>query len=175
MILQVSVTAYAANVAPNDIAMNVTLDAAEQSGSATAVVRIHARRETVWSLITSRTESMQMVPGLVVCDVLETAPDHSWQKIHQVMNYSWFVPKVSYDIQAAYDRPTRVSYERIGGDLRTLHGAWQLDAEGDDTLVHYSVTLVPGFWVPQFLVRSVLRQDLPKMLRALRSRAEAGP
>jgi hypothetical protein len=32
---------------------------------------------------------------------------------------------------------------------------------------------VPGFWVPHWLVRIALRRDLPKMLRALRSRAEA--
>jgi hypothetical protein len=34
------------------------------------------------------------------------------------------------------------------------------------------VDLAPGFWVPHWMVRAVLRRDLPKMLRALRSRAE---
>jgi ribosome-associated toxin RatA of RatAB toxin-antitoxin module len=159
----------------DDISMNVSLDATEQSGAATATVRIHAHRETVWSLITSCAESLHMVPGLVACDVLETAPDRSWQKIHQVMNYSWYVPKVSYEIQAAYDRPSRVSIERIAGDLHTLRGSWQLESDGEYTIAHYSVALAPGFWVPQFLVRSVLRHDLPKMLRALRSRAEEQP
>ena len=36
----------------------------EQSGSASATVRIHARREVVWSLITSCPESVRLVPGL---------------------------------------------------------------------------------------------------------------
>jgi len=50
--------------AGNDIAISVSLDPAEQTGSASATVRIHASRETVWSLITSCPESLRMVPGL---------------------------------------------------------------------------------------------------------------
>jgi hypothetical protein len=156
-----------------DIEISVVLDAAEQSGNARATVRIHASREVVWALITSCPESLSLVPGLEICQVLETAPDRSWQRIHHVMNYSWYVPKVSYEIRASYNQPSRVSIERMSGDLRTLRGSWELQSDGDYTIAHYTVDLVPGFWVPQWLVRSALRRDLPKMLRALRSRAEA--
>ncbi len=159
--------------AGNDITVSVSLDPAEQSGSASASVRIHASRETVWSLITSCPESVRMVPGLEICDVLETAPDRSWQKIRHVMNYSWYVPKVTYVIRATYDPPAKVSIERISGDLRTLRGSWELQSDGDYTIAHYMVDLAPGFWVPNWIVRTALRKDLPKMLRALRSRAEA--
>jgi hypothetical protein len=158
-----------------DIEVTVSLDVAEQSGSASATVRIHASREVVWSLITSCPESLRMVPGLEVCDVLETAPDQSWQRIRHVMNYSWYLPKTSYVIRAAYDRPTMVSIERISGDLRTLRGSWELKSDGGYTIAHYMVYLAPGFWVPHWMVRSALRKDLPKMLRALRARAEAAP
>jgi hypothetical protein len=177
-LLFVSGTAFPATLAQEaaqhgDIEVRVALDTAEQSGNAVATVRIHAHREVVWSLITSCPESLILVPGLVSCQVLETAPDRSWQLIRHVMNYSWFVPKVTYEIRASYDPPTRVSIERVSGDLRVLKGSWVLNADGDDTLAHYSVDLAPGFWVPQWIVRSALRHDLPKMLRALRSRAEA--
>ena len=179
-VLLASGAARAANIgaeasAGSDIAISVALDPAEQSGSASATVRIHASRETVWSLITSCPESVRMVPGLEICDILETAPDQSWQKIRHVMNYSWYVPKITYVIRATYDRPAKVSIERISGDLRTLRGSWELQSDGDFTVAHYTVDLAPGFWVPNWVVRTVLRKDLPKMLRALRSRAEAIP
>ena len=161
--------------AGNDIAISVSLDSAKQTGSASATVRIHASRETVWSLITSCPESVRMVPGLEICDVLETAQDQSWQKIRHVMNYSWYVPKLTYVIRATYDRPAMVTIERISGDLRTLRGSWELKSDGDYTIAHYTVDLAPGFWVPHWIVRTVLRKDLPRMLRALRSRAEAAP
>jgi len=155
-----------------DIEVTVSLDAAEQSGSAGASVRIHARREVVWSLITSCTEALHLVPGLVGCDVMETAPDRSWQRIRHVMDYSWYLPKLTYEIRAAYDAPSRVSIERLSGDLRILRGSWVLQGEGDNTIARYNVDLAPGFWVPHWIVRAALRRDLPKMLRALRTRAE---
>jgi Polyketide cyclase / dehydrase and lipid transport len=155
-----------------DIDVTVSLDAGEQSGSASATVRIHAHREVVWSLITSCAEALHLVPGLVTCDVLETASDLSWQRIRHVLDYSWYVPKLSYEIRASYDRPTRVSIERVSGDLRVLRGSWVLQGDGDYTIAHYAVDLAPGFWVPRWIVRAALRRDLPKMLRALRARAE---
>ena len=158
-----------------DIDVTVWLGPGEQSGNARGTVRIHASRETVWSLITSCPESVRIVPGLEACDVLETAPDQSWQSIRQVMNYSWLVPKLTYVIRASYDPPTRVAVERMSGDLRTLRGTWDLQSDGAYTIAHYMVELAPGFWVPHWIVRSALRKDLPRMLRALRTRAEAAP
>ena len=148
-----------------DIEVAVSLDAAEQSGSASASVRIHAPREVVWSLITSCSEALHLVPGLIACDVIETAPDQSWQRIRHVMDYSWYMPKLTYEIRATYDRPSRVSIERIAGDLRVLRGSWALQSDGAETLAHYAVDLAPGFWVPRWMVRAALR-------RALRARAE---
>lgn len=169
--------ARAANLAQEsaqhgDIEVAVSLDAAEQSGSASASVRIHAHREVVWSLITSCSEALHLVPGLVACEVMETAPDRSWQRIRHVMDYSWYTPKLHYEIRASYDRPSRVSIERVSGDLRILRGSWALQSDGEETVAHYAVDLAPGFWVPRWVVRAALRRDLPKMLRALRTRAE---
>jgi polyketide cyclase/dehydrase/lipid transport protein len=156
-----------------DIDVAVSLDAGQQSGSANATVRIHASRDVVWSLITSCAEALHLVPGLVSCDVMETAPDRSWQRIRHVMDYSWYVPKLVYEIRATYERPSRVSIERISGNLLVLKGSWVLQSDADYTIAHYAVNLAPGFWVPQWIVRAALRRDLPKMLRALRTRAEA--
>ena len=155
-----------------DIDVAVALDAGEQSGSASATVRVHAHREVIWSLITSCSEALHLVPGLTACDVMETAPDRSWQRIRHVMDYSWYLPKLTYEIRASYDPPSRVSIERISGDLRILRGSWALQSDGDSTIAHYTVDLAPGFWVPRWIVRAALRRDLPKMLRALRTRAE---
>jgi polyketide cyclase/dehydrase/lipid transport protein len=180
VLLFVTCSAGSANLAEEasqsgDIDLTVSLGPGEQSGNARGAVRIHASRETVWSLITSCPESVRIVPGLEACDVLETAPDQSWQRIRQVMNYSWLVPKVTYVIRASYDPPTRVAIERMSGDLRTLRGTWDLQSDGAYTIAHYMVELAPGFWVPHWIVRSALRKDLPRMLRTLRTRAEATP
>ena len=156
-----------------DIEVRVVLDTAEQTGRASATVRIHAEREVVWSLITSCAEALKMVPGLVDCQVLETASDRSWQRIRHVLDYSWFVRKLAFEVLATYDKPAQVSIERVSGDLSTLKVSWNLKSDGDYTIAQYKIDLAPGFWVPRWLVRGALKRDLPKMLRALRTRAES--
>ena len=155
-----------------DFDLSVVLDPTQQRGEAHAMVRIHARRDVVWRMVTTCSEEMRLVPGLVDCEVLETAGDGSWQRVRHVLDYSWYMPSLTYEIRANYDRPARVTVERVSGDLRRLSASWSLESDGADTLAHYSVELDPGFWVPHWLVRVALRRDLPKMLRALRSRAE---
>ncbi len=105
-----------------DIEVAVTLDAAGQSGSANASVRIHASRQVVWSLITSCAEAVGLVPGLVSCEVLETAPDRSWQRIRHVLNYSWYVPKLTYEIRASYIEPSRVASSAFRGTCGCSRG-----------------------------------------------------
>jgi Polyketide cyclase / dehydrase and lipid transport len=156
-----------------DIQVGAALDSGAQSGSVIATVRIHAPRELVWSLATSCEVALETVPGLTACEVLDTAPDRSWQLIRHVVDYSWYLPRLTYVVRATYDYPTRVSIERVSGDLSVLNGSWYLESDGDFTVAHYSLYLVPGFWVPRWLMRAALRRDLPKMLRALRARAES--
>jgi hypothetical protein len=74
---------------------------------------------------------------------------------------------------ATYDKPAQVSIERISGDLGRLKVSWNLKSDGDYTIALYKVDLDPGFWVPRWLQRVALQRDLPKMLRALRTRAES--
>ena len=156
-----------------DIEVGVSLDATEQSGNALATVRIHAGRDLVWRLITSCADALNLVPGLVDCEVLETAPDESWQRVRHVLNYSWYVPKLTYEIRVTYDKPKAIHLERTAGDLKRLQVSWALRSDGADTIAQYKVDLEPGFWVPTWMVRGALKRDLPKMLRSLRSRAEA--
>ena len=59
------------------------------------------------------------------------------------------------------------------GDLRMLKGSWYFEEDGEFTIAHYSLELAPGFWVPHWLVRVALRHDLPRLLSALRARAES--
>jgi len=139
----------------------------------TATLRVHARRETVWALLTSCQAALELVPGLKDCQVLDTAPDGSWQLTRQVIDYSWYVPELTYVLRATYDYPRRILIERDSGDLRTLKAAWYLDTDGEFTVLRYSLEVTPGFWVPRWLVRIAVKHDLPKMLRTLRIRAES--
>jgi hypothetical protein len=152
--------------------VDVQLDSGEQSGRAAATLRIHAQRDTLWRLLTSCDEALKIVRGLKACVVEDTAADQSWQTIRQVMDYSWYMPRVSYLIKATYERPRSIDFEQVSGDLLRVRGSWTLDSDGDYTIARYALEFAPGFWVPRWLVRAAMKRDLPAMLRALRERAE---
>jgi len=159
--------------AADEFALTITTDPNEASSIATASIRIHATEEALWDILTSCAEALQIVPGLKQCDVQETAPDQSWQRIRQVMEYSWFTPRMSYVVLASYNKPDGIAFEKIAGDQIWLRGSWHLQKDGDYTVAQYVLEFAPGFWAPRWFVRAALKRDLPKMLRSLRAHAEA--
>jgi len=139
---------------------------------ATATVRIHARRAAIWAVLTSCSQAVKFVPGLRTCEVQKTAADGSWQQIKLVVHYSWYLPRVSYIVKAAYARPASIVFTRTAGGAAALRGSWELRADGDETIAHYALDFEPDFWVTGWIARFELRRNLPKMLRALRALAE---
>lgn len=154
------------------VQQGASIDAAHPRGRVRAAVRIHAPAEAIWRVVTDCREAASLIPGLKSCRRLDGAPDGRWEDIEQEVRYSWLLPTVRYVFRAQYDRPHRIDFHSVSGDLREQEGAWQLSEDGSGTLVQYEMYLDPGFWVPQVLVKRTLRTDLPAALGALKGRLE---
>ncbi len=143
-------------------------------GRVRAAVRISAPPETIWAVITDCREALQFVPGLKLCRRVDGAPDGRWADIEQEIHYSWFLPTVDNVLRADCDRPHRIDFHRLSGDLKQEEGSWLLtpSPDGSATLVEYEMYLDPGFWIPQWLITRTLRKDLPAALAGLRERVE---
>ncbi len=88
------------------------------------------------------------------------------------MKFTWLLPTTTYVFRAEYQEFSRIDFKKVSGELKELEGTWILEPinDGQNTYVIYSVYLDPGFFVPQWLVRHILRGDLPELLMALRNR-----
>jgi uncharacterized protein YndB with AHSA1/START domain len=151
-----------------------SVDASRPRGSVQAAVRIPATPEAVWRVMTDCRQATIFVPGLQRCHLVARAADGRWEEIEQEVRYSWLLPAVRYVFRAEYDRPRRMDFRRVSGDLKEEEGAWLLTAtaDGSATVVEYEVYLDPGFWIPQFLVTRTLRKDVPAVLSGLRECVE---
>jgi hypothetical protein len=158
-----------------EVVVRSTLDAGEARGRVSAAVRIKAGPERIWTVMTDCEQALSFVPGLRHCRRVQSAPDGSWELIEHEVKYSWLLPTIRYVFRADYQRPRRIDFRRVSGDLKDQHGVWLLEAIPDRsaTIVRYELYLDPGFWVPQALVRYSLRKDLPAVLEALRTRVES--
>ncbi|HKD54176.1 MAG TPA: SRPBCC family protein [Steroidobacteraceae bacterium] len=157
------------------VAAGTPADPQHPRGLVQAAVRISASPEAIWKVLTDCQQALTYVPGLLGCRRIDGAPDGSWADIEHVVHYSWMLPTVRYVFHAEYQRPNRIDFHRISGDLKEEQGTWLLtpSPDGSSTLVQYEVYIDPGFWVPQFLVHRSLRKDLPAALSGLRERVEA--
>ena len=54
------------------------------------------------------------------------------------------VSQVKVKLRFSYDEPRGLSWERIGGDLKALHGSWSFEDLGGRTRATYSLTADPG-------------------------------
>jgi hypothetical protein len=50
---------------------------------------------------------------------------------------------------------------------------WLLPQDSGRILLVYQVAVDPGLPIPRFLVRATMKRDLPKIVQAVRERAEA--
>jgi uncharacterized protein YndB with AHSA1/START domain len=149
-----------------------SIDSAAPRGRVRAAVRIPAPPEAIWRVMTDCAQAPLYVPGLKRCRRIDAAPDGSWEDIEHEVRYSWLLPPVRYVFRAQYERPHRMDFHRISGDLREEAGTWLLTPtpDGAATVVEYEVYLDPGFWIPRFLVTRMLRKDVPAVLSGLRDR-----
>jgi uncharacterized protein YndB with AHSA1/START domain len=164
-------------LASGEVVVQTTPNATDPShprGFIRAAVRVRATPEAVWKVMTDCEQAPSYVPGLRRCRRVDGAADGSWQDIEHEVRYAWFLPTVRYVFRAEYDRPHRITFHRISGDLKEEEGMWLLTptADGSVTIVQYEVYVDPGFWIPQSMVNRSLRKDLPTALTGLRDRAE---
>jgi uncharacterized protein YndB with AHSA1/START domain len=146
-----------------------------KGGKVHAAIEIAASAEEIFRTLTDCAQALKFVPHLEHCEVLESAPDGSWQIVEHGVDQGWFAPKARYVFRAEYDRFQRIRFSHVSGDLRENQGTWEFlpSAEGASTLVTYNAHIVPRNYVPRWLLRSALRSDLPALLKGLRKTCES--
>lgn len=136
-------------------------------------VKIDAPPETVWNVLTACEVSPDYVPNIVSCRSLEKLDDGRAELFVQVVKAVFFLPTFEHVFRLNYEPYWRIGVQRVSGPIERLDGTWWLIPEDDDsTLLLYEQALDPGMPIPRFMVRATLRRDLPRVLEAVRHRAE---
>ena len=137
-------------------------------------IAMQTDRDTLWDMLTACEISPEYVPHVVECRRIASIDDCDCEFFEQTVKPAFFLPRFEHVFELEYFRPDRIKVSHVSGPIDRMEGGWRLieRAENDIVLIH-SLTLKPGFPVPPLFVRNTLRSDLPKVLMALRERAEA--
>jgi hypothetical protein len=143
-------------------------------GHIEAAVSIAAGVEPIWAVLTDCPRAPEYVPNVLRCELLGTVDDGRAQLFRQEVRFAWFLPRFEHVFRLDFHPHTRIDVRKVSGPLERMEGKWWLLSRPEQrTLLLYSLDLDPGVPVPRFVVGSTLRRDLPRILSAVRTRAEA--
>jgi hypothetical protein len=90
------------------------------------------------------------------------------------LDMSLLMPNFSYVVASKYANPERITFERTSGSLKEFKGTWDIHPinNGAKTELDYATYIDPGFFVPQWLIREGMKNELPQILKTFRDRVE---
>ncbi len=167
-------SATGAHAAEPPATATVTADPQGAAGIIHGQVDIAAPRAVVWSILIDCAQVPRLMVNVKYCHILQRDPAGRWDVREQVTKAS-LLPGVRTVMRSDYVAPHTVAFHRTDGDFKILEGEWRLEPinGGAGTRVIYESRMSSPVAAPAFLVRAVLRSDLPKTLENLRTASEA--
>lgn len=162
-------------VAARGLVIRAALDGTQRRGTVRAAVRIDAPPHVVFQMMTRCEDAMRYVPHMRLCRVRDRAPDASWLLIEHEIDFGWYAPRIRYVFRADLTTDRSIDFRQVTGDFKANEGRWELQPvdDGSHTLVLYRAYIDPPGFMPNWLVRSTFRRELPQMLTDLRRLCEA--
>jgi hypothetical protein len=135
---------------------------------------VDAPATAVWDILTRCEIAPEYVPNVVSCRKLETLDGGRADLFLQEIKPIFFLPTFDHVFRLDYTPYSRIDVHRVSGPIARMDGSWWLlPQENGRILLVYDLALDPGMPIPRFLVRATLKRDLPRVVGAVRARAEA--
>jgi ribosome-associated toxin RatA of RatAB toxin-antitoxin module len=147
-------------------------DSAKEEGPRHVVagILIDAPVKTVWDAIADKEGAPQYVDNLKSAKIIEK--NSKYMLIEQKMKLSILLPAFTYVVRHTPIPYSRVDFVRESGDMKHIEGYWKFVpvADGERTLLIYSLYVDPGPLIPQAIIRGSMKKSLPDVLRILQKR-----
>ena len=137
-------------------------------------VEVDAPATAIWDVLKACEISPEYVPNVQSCTKVEELDGGRAELFKQTIKPVFFLASFEHVFRLDYTPYTRIDVNRVSGPIAHLQGSWWLVPEVNGRiLLVYEISLDPGMPIPRFMVRATLKHDLPKVLAAVRERAEA--
>ena len=159
-----------ATLTSGEVIVDVAPDPQGAAGQVDAVIDIPVPADLLWKVMLDCDRAPRYLPGLQSCTVLKESPDKKWDVREHKVRWSALFPSVRSVFRSDYEPVREIHFSRVEGDLKELEGSWRLESlKGKAmTRLYYHARVDPGVYLPNAIVRSVIENDMPKTLKALR-------
>jgi hypothetical protein len=137
-------------------------------------IAVAAPPQDIWDVLTACQLAAEYVPNVQSCRSIEKLDGGRAELFVQTVKPAFFLPTFEHVFRLDYEPYTRIGVHRVSGPLESMDGDWWLVPQADgNILLLYELAIDPGIPVPRFFVRATMKRDIPKILTAVRDRAEA--
>lgn len=137
-----------------------------------AYVVTSAPQESMWQVLTDYENLPKIVPGMLESRLL--GRENGEVLVRQAARVA-DVLDLSAEVTLAVreEPPDRILFRCVAGDLKRMDGMWRLiNSTVSGVLVAYEVVIQPSAWVPCWIVKRRLHEEVPRQLHALANEAE---
>lgn len=137
-----------------------------------SAIDVTASRDDLWAIMTDCGATLKVIDDLKSCEVLEAAPDGSWDiRKHKSKVNMVITAKIVF--RSDYDPLREIKVSKVSGDMKVQDATWTLTDQGNGvTRVSYRSRSAPNFPVSKKKLQKAARKDIPKIMTRLKTLAE---
>jgi ribosome-associated toxin RatA of RatAB toxin-antitoxin module len=111
----------------------------------------------------------RFMPDVRISTILERAPGRLVVEQEAVSKFLMFSKQVHLILEVTEAENVLRFVDRCGKSFKSYAGAWRTERKGSGTVVTYELTAQPGFDVPEFILKRLLKRDSGVMIARLRT------
>ncbi len=143
----------------------VTLSRVPEGYQVDASCTVRASRAVAWSVLTDYDGIDTFVPSMKRSRVMERHDDHLLVEQIAAARLFVFGRKMRVVLRVHEEPPDSIRFQDVAKqDFSHYHGAWSVESRGAETRLVYRVIAKPNFSVPDFVLRSALRNSIRSLL-----------
>jgi len=128
-----------------------------------------------WDVMTDYNSLPDFIPDLKVSRVMKKRGNEIIVYQEGESGFLMFKFRVSVTVKIVEHHHHSIEFTKVDGDFDFFEGEWRVESlSNNETLIVYTLAAKPKFYAPGWVVRAMMKRDIPRRMNALRERIERG-
>lgn len=138
-----------------------------------AEMKVMSPIDRTWDVMTDYSSLPEFIPNLKVSRVIEKKGDEIILYQEGVTGIMMFKFRIGVTVKIVEHHHQSIEFTKVDGDFEIFEGEWRVvPLTYDETLIIFTLKAKPKFYAPNWVIRSIMKRDIPLGMKALRERIE---
>ena len=139
----------------------------------TAKMKVMGTMNRTWEVMTDYNSLKDFIPDLKVSRVIKKRGNEVIVYQEGESGLLMFKFSVSVTVKIIERHHQSIEFTKVDGDFDFFEGEWRGEPlSSNETLIVYTLAAKPKFYAPKWVIRSMMKRDIPGRMKALREKIE---